>query len=90
MRIGTLIVLEEVGRNLTTPDPATYFDPQAQIPTPISMGGRLKHRAKQTINLLNPPTFHPPMEHRRIGILKVRMDYQRMASLHPRRDWKII
>jgi hypothetical protein len=95
MRIGTLIVLEEVGENLTTPDPATYFDPQARIPTPSSLGGRLRLRLTEEINLSNPPKikppkFHPLMEHRRIGILKVRIDYQKMLSLYPLTDWKII
>jgi len=90
MRTGILIVLEEVGSNLTTPDPSTYSDPRTQVAPPMNMGGRLKLRFQGKINIIKPPKVHQPMEYRRIGILKLRMDYQKMVSLHPRTDWKII
>jgi len=89
MTIGTLIVMEKVP-SLTTPHTSTHFDSLMEIPTPTSMGGRLKLLLQEKFNLLNPPTYYPPIDLRRIGILKVRMDFQQMVSLHPRRNWNII
>jgi len=89
MTIGTLIVMEKVP-SLTTPHTSTHFDSLMEIPTPTSMGGRLKLLLQEKFNLLNPPTYYPPIDLRRIGILKVRMDFQQMVYLHPRRNWNII